>query len=856
MPPRLTLARWFVVAAWRAQPGRWLAAAAAVAVGIALATAIHTVNRSALAEFQQAIDIVNGEASLQVVGRAGPLDDRVFGQVLAAAPAAGILAVSPVLVVETQVVRADPRPDAQRERLTVLGIDVFRAALATPGLMPLVDGTSESGGAGSSLLADDTVFLSASAQQALGVRPGASITLGSGLATATLRVAGSVAAGAGQRLAVMDLGAAQWRLGALGRITRLDLRLAEGASPVDAARALAAVLPAGAEVLAPATRAQRMSNLSRAYRVNLDVLALVALVTGAFLVFAAVGLSVVRQRAQFALMAVLGADAAWMRGVVLLQAGAAALAGSLAGVAAGLLLARALLGLFGGDLGGGYFPGIAPALAIDMPVLAGFVLLGLGVGLGAGWLPARETVSARPAEALRGGSAEAALGRLARPWASLGLLAVALLLLALPPLDGLPIPAYGAIACLLFAAIAAVPWLVATLFPWLLRRLQRRALRHPVAWLALTRVAQAPGQAAGAIAGVVASFALTVAMVVMVGSFRIAVADWLQAVLPADLYGRVPANAVEGGIAPALQARIAALPGVARVEFSRALDVSLAATRPPVVLLARPVDPAAPQARLPLTGPAIAAPPGAVAVFASEAAADLYGLSIGAVLALPIADARFVVCGIYRDYARQHGSLTLARDDYRRLTGDASVSDLAVWLADGAGAAATIGRLREALPVLAGAEFRSATDLRALSLRIFDRSFALTYLLEAAALIVALFGVASSYAGQALARAREFGVLRHLGLSRREIVLQVGLEGGLLSAFGAAWGAFAGIAIGLVLIHRVNPQSFHWTMETRLPAGLILAGACVLALCGMLAAALAVRAATGDGPLKALKEDW
>ena len=157
---------------------------------------------------------------------------------------------------------------------------------------------------------------------------------------------------------------------------------------------------------------------------------------------------------------------------------------------------------------------------------------------------------------------------------------------------------------------------------------------------------------------------------------------------------------------------------------------------------------------------------------------------------------------------------------------------------------------------MAGAEFRSAEALRTLSLRIFDRSFALTYLLEAAALVVALFGVASSYAGQALARAREFGVLRHLGSGTRDVVRQVALEGGMLSTFGALWGAATGLVIGLVLIHRVNPQSFHWTMETRLPLGLIALSAAALAACGAIAAALAVRAATGEGPLVALKEDW
>ena len=439
MTSSLTLMRWFVLAAWRAQRGRWLTAATAVAVGIALATAIFTVNRSALAEFQQAIDTINGEASLQIVGRAGMFDEQVFDAVLVAAAAVGIEAASPVVSVEVILPgrpgQAESRP---RERLTVLGIDVFRAGAVSAALIPQVDSSiAQAGGAGSSLFADDAIFLSPAAQSAYAARPGDTLDVSSGLARASLRVAGSVSVPAGQRLAVMDIGAAQWRLGALGKLSRIDLKLAEGVVPDAVAQKLTALLPPGVEVAAPENRSQRMSNLSRAYRVNLNVLALVALFTGAFLVFAAVGLSALRQRPQLALMSVLGADDAWVRNAVLAQGVAVSCIGTVIGIAAGLGLANGLLAAFGGDLGGGYFPGVRPQMVIDIPALAGFAILGIAVGFVASWIPAREAVAARPVEALRGDSSESALARLARPGPSLWLLAAGVILLLLPPVGGL-----------------------------------------------------------------------------------------------------------------------------------------------------------------------------------------------------------------------------------------------------------------------------------------------------------------------------------------------------------------------------------------------------------------------------------
>jgi putative ABC transport system permease protein len=852
--PRL-LARWFLAAAWRAQRGRWVAAAAAIAIGIALAVAIFSVNRSALVEFQEAIATVNGEAQLQVLPRSGTFAEETFATV---ARAPGVTAASPVLEGELAL-------PGRAERLAVIGVDPLRAAGVTPALVPRValpsgGSRDDGGGSGSPLFDADAVFLSPAALGWLGLRVGDTLVARAGLAELRLRVAGTVDAGAGRRLAAMDIGTAQWRLGSLGRLSRVDLRLAEGESSARAAQAIAALLPADATVAAPSAREQRMSNVSRAYRVNLNVLALVALFTGAFLVFSAVGLSAVRQRPQLALMSVLGASRGWLQGTLIAQGAAVAAAGTAVGIPLGLLLAGGLLAWVGGDLGGGFFAGTRPELRPGAAATAGFALLGVGVGVAAAWLPAREAARAPAARALKSASDEQALARLSRSGPALALAAAAIALSFAPPVAGLPIPAYVAIALGLLAGIAAVPFLVETAFGWLARAAGGRAWPSPPAWLALQRVARAPGQAAGTIAGVVASFALTVAMVIMVASFRDSVAEWLDTVLPADVYGRAPAAAAGSGGAldPALQAAILAVPGVRSAEFSRSVELSLDPAQPAVAVLARPIAAAEASRTLPITGSVLDAPAGTVPVYVSEPMVDLHGFSPGRTVALPFGPpgTRYFVAAVWRDYARQFGAVAIDAADWRRLTGDATASDVAIRLADGASAGDVTARLRAQVPALAGIELRSAQELRRLSLAIFDRSFAMTYLLEAAALVVAVFGIATAYAGQALARAREFGVLRHLGVTRAQIGRQIAIEGGLLTAFGAAWGGALGFAIGLVLIHRVNPQSFHWTMELRMPWGPILGSALLLALSGAVAAVLAARAATADSALSAVREDW
>ncbi len=161
------------------------------------------------------------------------------------------------------------------------------------------------------------------------------------------------------------------------------------------------------------------------------------------------------------------------------------------------------------------------------------------------------------------------------------------------------------------------------------------------------------------------------------------------------------------------------------------------------------------------------------------------------------------------------------RADWRRLSGDERINDLALWLAPGASTAAIEAELRR----LASAsgydgsllEFAAPREIRATSLRIFDRSFAVTYWLQAVAIAIGLFGIAASFSAQVLARRKEFGLLVHLGLTRRQILAVVALEGALWTAVGAALGLALGIAVSVVLVKVVNPQSFHWTMELLLP---------------------------------------
>jgi len=153
-------------------------------------------------------------------------------------------------------------------------------------------------------------------------------------------------------------------------------------------------------------------------------------------------------------------------------------------------------------------------------------------------------------------------------------------------------------------------------------------------------------------------------------------------------------------------------------------------------------------------------------------------------------------------------------------------------------------------------EFASPREIRATSLRIFDRSFAVTYWLQAVAIAIGLFGVAASFSAQVLARRKEFGLLSHLGLTRRQILTVVATEGAVWTGVGALLGLGLGLAVSAVLVDVVNPQSFHWTMDLLLPWIRLAALCAAVVAAGTLTAWLSARGAIGREVALAVKEDW
>lgn len=827
--------RWLIGGEWRFHPARFLLTAVAIAVGVALGFAVHLVNGSALASFDGAMRGVSGAAELSIRATS-PLgfDERLYPRV---ATAKGVADASPVVKLDARVGRV---------RLTLLGLDVIRAAAVTPsliGLRPTGPDTQND-----AVFDEAALFLSRQALAQLGTRIGASVPVTANGRTVPLRIAGTLPAAGEAAIGVIDIAAAQWRFGRLGRIDRLDVALSdrEAAEP-----ALRRMLPADAVLSTAATQNAQGDALSRAYRVNLDMLALVALLTGGFLVYSAQSLSVVRRQRAFALLRTLGMPRSGVVSAVVVEGVAIGVVGAAVGLLAGYGLAWAALHWFGGDLGAGYFAGGRARVVFQPQAALGFFALGLLAACLGSAVPARAAARAAPAAALKNAGDVLDPRRPVAWWPAAVLLAAGAGASLLPAVGGLPLFGFAGMALMLAGGVAGVPWFARLILSPLARRNGGSVPRL----LAIRHLHGAPGEAATALCGIVASTALMIAMATMVTSFRGAVDDWLGDVLGADLYARTTAGA---SFDPATRARLAATPGIASVAFSRQIPLTISADRPPISLIARPErggrDPL-----LVLIDRAPSLPRGVLPVWVSEPAQRLYGWNSGDTVMLPIAGrTRFFVAGVWRDYGRQAGAVLVDEADYERLTGDEGRDEISVMLKPGQEADRVAATLTARLPVALRdqVEITRPAVLRRLALTLFDRSFAVTYLLEAVAILVGLAGVAATMSAQTIAREREFGMLRHLGLTRRQLTSMLASEGALVGLTGALAGIGLGLILAQVLIHVINPQSFNWTMTTRIPYGTLIGVAAALTGAAALTAVLAGRRATAHSAISSVREDW
>jgi len=806
----LTTAKASLAYLWR-HPWQLAMAITGVCIGVAVIVAVDLANASARLAFVESLETVTGEASHQIVGGPGGIDETLYSNLRTEH---GFDQAAPIVEAEAQI---------GERRFDLLGVDLFaEGTLRSYRFSGNTDAASSDSVFRQFLLEPGSVVLSARTAAALSISAGdtVEVAVAGRVERATLAATfdddGRLAA-----FVMTDIATAQEWLRAPGRLSRIDLKLDD----VEA-DALRAVLPAEARLLNAAGRTRATLEMSNAFMINLHAMSLLALLVGLFLIYNSASFTVLQRRRLFGILRALGVTrrelfALIMSEALLLGAVAAAL-----GLLLGVWLGEQLLFFVTRSINDLYFRVAVTDVAISNVTLFKGLAAGLVASLAAAAVPAFEAAHSPPRLSMLRSVLERRAGSLipGSALAGLGILALASATLRFSETSLLA--GLVAIFLLILGAALAIPWLVMKATLGLAPLADR--LGGVSARLAVAGIGNSLSRTGVAIIALAVAVSASVGVSIMVDSFRGSVQDWLEQTLRADVYLGLP----DGGLDPGLVAAVAALDGVDAYSTSR--RTLLVTGERQTRLIALEMAPGSYAGTEILDADAATIWPlweSRNAVLISEPYAWQSGLSAGDQLLLPTdrGERTFDVLGIYQSYDLNGSGVMISRNVYDRHWEDRQIDSMGLYLADEDTSTAVIGRVEALGKTFEQTIFASSNvAVRDLSLSIFDRTFVITNILYWLAIGVAVVGILGAMLALELERGRELGLLRALGLTPGELAGSIGVQTGTIGLLSGLASIPLGAAMAWVLIEVINRRAFGWKIAVDLEplylgAGVLLA---------------------------------
>lgn len=839
------------------QPGRALIILFAVALGDAAVVAINLAGNAAAGSFHSSMETLAGKDDFEITA-AGGLSESIVAQV---ARLPYPLSISPRIEDHAMLL-------ATGETVPLIGVDIV-AETSNAGTM--VGAIAQDATATQELryINDpDAVWVTHGLGKAVGDK--IRLLINDHVQAYTIRglipESGSDsepdASKLGTEAFLMDMGAAQLATGKSGRVDRILIKT-PSAGDFDAWQSkLRQALPAGVLLNAQGAETAANRRMLAAFRWNLTMLSGIALLVGAFLIYNAVSVSVVRRRTDIGAMRALGASRGAVMGAFLFEAALYGTAGSLAALPLGRALAGGAVGMLSTTVNALYVSSSPGQMKISAGSVVLALVAGIGVALASAFAPAREASRVPPIEAMARGRREFEV-RVERKRDAIFALALAIagaLAALFPSIGGKPLLGY--LSALLFVAAAALvsPLLVHSATSAgsgsLLRVMGVEGL------LASRSLGGSLRRTSVLVAALATAIAMMTSVGIMVGSFRQTVLTWLDSELPADLY-LAPAGAMGGDRHPTISLetsdRIAATPGVESVSRLRAYEIQYQGL--PASLAGASQSRSVPRQNLSfLSGRSsvdvlreLAAGNNAVV---SEPFANKHHVKAGNSITLPLGEQQvtFRVIDIFYDYGHEAGFIVVDWSTLIRYLPDTKPTNLAVYLAPGADLERTRAAIRTAI-ANRSLMMLSNGEIRAQAIRVFDQTFAITYAVEAISILVAIGGIAGALISIVMDRRREFGVLRYLGSTTAQIRKLILVEAGLIGLLANVLGLTLGYVLSLVLVYVINKQSFGWTIQFHWPVAVLLGSLTVVYIATVLAGLFPARIAVRLDPMEVVHEE-
>ncbi len=815
----------------------------ATGLGVGVVVAIDLAGQAAAGSFHSSLESLTGKGDL-LISATGGVDEKILGR----------LVMLPYAFDFAPRIEDFAASNGRGEAIPFIGLDLIGH---NPGGISTLARTS-----GPDLLKEgDAVWVGANLKSHAGQR--ISLLINDQMRTFT--VAGILQPSKNditeQNVIVADIGLAQRVTGKTGKLDSIDVTVPPGGSIQFWEQFLRRQVPESVLIEPEGERTAENRKMLAAFRLNLHVLSYVALIVGAFLIYNTISISVIRRRNEIGVVRALGGTRILVALGFLCEALFFAIVGSGLGLLIGRLMAISAVGLIGTTVRALYISSQPAPVQLTWSAAATGVGLGVAVSLIAALGPALEAARIAPVEAMARGREEYTLRSKSK---RLGLYAIVLLcigalLAQLPPFHGLPIFAYVSVLFLIAGTAAAIPALVILLSAAASGPLRKLPGVAPL--LAIRSLEASLGRTSVVTAALATAVAMTASIAIMVGSFRETVQVWMNDQLEADFYLR-PAGWTGPDqhpvMSPDIADQIQRLPAVTAVERSRLYPISYQSA-PSTLAGAETSNAENVSARLFLPGEnrteiLSKLPTGDYAVV-SEPFAYKHHVHVGDTLHIPVSGAirNFTVLGIYYDYSAENGYVVVDRRTLLKYLPDEAESSLAVYLKRGVAADAVRRQIDQIINGRAVLVFPNRT-LRQAAIQVFDRTFRITYALEAVAVAVAVLGIAGALLAMVIDRRRDFALLRFLGGAQQQIRAIILSEAGLLGLLATGIGVVLGIGLSLILIFVINKQSFGWTIQFHWPVALVVAALSGIYAATILAGLYPARMAIRMEPIEVIHE--
>lgn len=787
-----------------------------VALGVSVYLATQIANQSASRAFAASVDLVAGKAELEISAPTRRLPETVLPQVTAVR---GVSSATPIVEGFVSL------PDFRGDYLEVLGIDIFTNAAfrtfepsnfdaSTFDIQPWL------GPPGAIAVSEEFVR-----QHQL--KQGQKIRARVGGVDRELEIGFVLRKNESfdPHFAAMDIGWAQELFGRRGELSAIQLKLTDSRERDSIVARLRQILPKDVRVASPARRTEEVDKMLGGFQLNLTMMSLVAMFVGMFLIYNTVSASVVRRQHEIGILRSLGATRNEIRCLFLAEAGVLGTIGSLLGLLGGVALAHLLVRAVSRTISSLYVLVSVRDLSLHPSafVLAG--VIGVGSVIAAAFFPAQAAAKQKPIEALHGGIR---LERSIHPsivWlisGLLGLLAAAFLSwLALA--TGPRWLSFGAA----FFVVAGFSFLVPrVMFHFsksiakFLRRFRSRRRKPKIETeLAAANLSRALLRNSVTVSALAVAVAMVVGVTVMVFSFRKTVERWINDTLLADLF-ITPAGNESGGNfffpADAIDF-LSKQPAVETVDTFREIELPMGDIEVTVAVIRG--ERREFQFLRGSRGELMPRFHNEPCVFVSESFARRHHVGEGDAITLttPEGPRSFPITAVFYDYTRDQGIVYMSTETFARLWHDERVHSVAVYVQPGRNA----DEVKKALSSQFGPDRHftifSNQSLRRRIFEIFDQTFAVTYVLLAISLFVAVTGIFLALTILITERQRELAILRAIGASAGQIRKLLLSETAMLGALAAAIGLASGICLAAVLTGVINRAFFGWTIHLTFP---------------------------------------